>query len=415
MPSTDDTHEYVFKSGEYGPMYQFWYRDRSGNYYRYTNAPADHPDFDPYFGQPLMDPEQPLPEKNPEFFTPEGYKLSMAAPQGQEPQQNPAYNQADPRNIWWAVAAQGGKPSYFYLDADVKENLDLYVQHQLRVADAGLGRYRGYATQLFAGKHPKDRITGAFLMLVDQGYYDVEELCNATVGDVEFVDQAVLILGKKFIADLSFYDFITSLVAMRSPAEPLFVYDTKHGKTPVGINYIYSVFASLRVSPKFLLYWNASHLYSRIMNRMAFQQVPAEEIEVAAMDELARTLTTRDDVRHLVDYKIQVALVRNYEQNAMTKSLQHLSSDDFGIAIIRSDLTGLRQDEKEFSEWLHAEPMHDTSPAEEQAIAEELQADMAQQDQPEAQPQQAAPGEQPPKPPGQEGDEKPVPAEAEGP
>lgn len=395
MPSTDSSHQYLYKSGEYGPMSQFWYRDQQGNYYRYTNAPVDSPDFDPFFGLPLMDPEQPLPEKNPEFFTAEGFKRFVAAPKNVEPVRNPAYNQNDGANLWFEAAQQGGGITYIYLDADVRENIDLYVQSQLRVVDAALPKMRQFATELFAGTHTKDRLTGAILMLVDQGYYEVEELAMATVGDVQFVDQSVILLGRKLICDLNFFDFITSLVSQRSPQEPLFMFDTLTGKSPVGINYMYAVFASVRTSPKFLLSWNASHLYSRIMNRMAFQQVAAEDIETQAFDELARALTTRDDVRYLVDYKLRVALLRNYSEGVM-KGLIHLSTDDFGVAVIRSDLTSLRQDEKEFSDWLHQEPMHDTSPAEEAAVEGELQAQQgdpnAVQERPE---EQGPPGQQP--------------------
>lgn len=390
MPSTDSAHQYLFKSGEYGSMYQYWYRDQQGNYYRYTNAPVDHPDYDPLVGLPLLDPEQPLPEKNAEFFTPEGYRRSMAVPQGVEPTRNPAYNQNDPANLWFEVLQQGEKPTYIYLDADVKENIDLYVQYQLRVVDASLPKFRQFATQLFTGQHTKDRLTGAALMLADQGYFEVEELVGATVGDVQFVDQAVTLLGRKFVCDLSFYDFMTSLVAQRSPQDPLFVLDTVHGKTPLGQNYLYSVFASVRTSPKYLLAWNASHMYSRIVNRLSFQQVPAEEVEVAAFGELSRTLTTRDDVKYLVDFKLRVALMRNYS-TGISKGLVHLTSDDFGVAVIRSDLTSLREDEKEFSTWLHSEPMHDTSPAEEEAIGTALEEQAAQDAQPAQDSEDGAP------------------------
>lgn len=407
MPSTDSAHQYLFKSGEYGPMYQYWYRDPQGNYYRYTNAPVDNPDYDPLVGLPLMDPEQPLPEKNPEFFTPEGYKRSLAVPQGVEPIRNPAYNQNDAANLWFETIQQGNKPAYVYLDADVKENVDLYVQHQLRVVDAALGKMRQYATQLFNGSHTKDRLTGALMMLCDQGYFEPEELCNATVGDVQFIDQTVTMLGRKFVCDLNFYDFMTSLVAQRSPQEPLFIFDTIHGKKPVGLNYLYSVFASVRTSPKFLLCWNASHMYSRIVNRMSFQQIPETEVENAAFSELSRTLTTRDDTRYLVDFKVRVSLLRNYSAGMM-KGLSHLSSDDFGVAVIRSDLTSLREDEKEFSDWLHSEPLHDTSPAEEAAVEAELEQQAAETQEVQARPE-AGPGEGPGQGPSEGDDAPPTP------
>jgi hypothetical protein len=346
-------------------------------------------------GAPLLDPEQPLLGKNPEFFTAEGYKRHMAVPQGAKPTRNPTYNQNDGRNIWFEVFTKK-TPTYIYLDADLKENLDLYVQGQLRVVDASLPKYRAYATDLFAGKHPKDRLTGAIMILCDQGFYTPEELTQATVGDVEFIDQAVMLLGRKFVCDLHFLDFMTSLVAGRPPVDPLFVYQTVHGTKPVGINYINSVFYSTKVSPKFLLCWNASHLFSRIVNRMAFQQLPAEDVEAAAFDELARTLCTRDDVHYLVDFKVRVALLRNYAEQVsgsneptVTKSLTRLLADDFGIAVIRADLTSMRQDEQEFSDWLQAEPMHDISPAEEQQVTQALQAQASEQS--EQKPEAGAP------------------------
>jgi len=391
MPSVDGSHQYLFKSGEYGTIFQYWWRDKAGNYYRYTNAPEGSPDFDPMLGLPLLDPDQPLPEKTPAFFTAEGFKRHMAVPEGVEPTRNAAYNQNDGRNIWFEVASQKST-QFFYLDADVKENLDLYVQHQIRVVDAGLAKYRAFATEKFASQHPKDKITAGILILCDQGFYEPEELVDATVGDIEFVDQAVILLGRKFVCDLTFLDFLTSLVAMRSPTDPLFQFDTVHGTRPVGINYINAIFYTLKVSPKFLLCWNASHLFSRIVNRMAFQEIPPEDVEGAAFDELARTLSTRDDVHYLVDFKVRVALLRNYEKSVnqtestptVTKSLTRLMVDDFGVSVIRSDLSSLRNDEKEFSTWLHIEPMHDLSPEEEAMVAEELSSQSEETDAKEA-------------------------------
>jgi|688.fasta_scaffold01119_34 hypothetical protein len=401
MPSAaDSAHQYIFKSGEYGTLYQYWWRDRLGNYYRYSNAPQESADFDPFLGAPLLDADQPLVEKNPEFFTQEGYKRHMAPPQGAKLSRNSDYNQNSSQNIWFEVFDNKGT-KYIYLDADVKENLDLYVQNQLRIVDAALPKFREHAVTLFNSKYQKDRITGAILILCDQGYYEPEELIAATVGDVEFVDQAVILLGRKFVCDLTFLDFITSLVAHRAPTEPLFQYNTIHGIRPVGINYISSVFYATRVSPKFLLNWNASHLFSRIVNRMAFQMIPADEVEVSAFDELSKVLSTRDDVHHLVDFKVRVALLRNYREQvadpSVTKSLTRLLVDDFGVAIIRCDLNSLRQDEKEFSDWLQSTPMHDTSPAIEAQVEQELQPQEEEEnEQPEQPPPSPEDAEEPP-------------------
>ncbi|NJL53715.1 hypothetical protein HC928_00320 [bacterium] len=178
-----------------------------------------------------------------------------------------------------------------------------------------------------------------------------------------------------------------------------------HGKQPVGKNYLYAVFASLRTSPKFLIYWNASHMFSRIVNRMAFQQVPIEEVETQAFEELARTLSTREDVKYLVDYKLRATLLRSYESGAVAKSLTRLSTDDFGIAVIRADLTSMREDETEFSQWLQGTPMHDTSPAQEQQIAEELQEVQQPPEEAEAEEQPSPEGAGPEEAPQEGGEE----------
>ena len=190
MPSADGTHQYIFKSGEYGTVYQYWWRDRLGNYYRYSNAAEGTPDFDPFLGAPLLDKAQPLPEKNPTFFTEEGYKRQIAVPEGITATRNENYRQNDGRNIWFEVFDQKGK-KYVYLDADIKENLDLYVQQQLRVVDDSLPKFRAKSSKLFDSDNTKDKITGALLILCDQGFYQPEELVNATVADIQFVDQKI--------------------------------------------------------------------------------------------------------------------------------------------------------------------------------------------------------------------------------
>lgn len=400
MPSADAAHTYIFRSGEYGTFYQYWWRDRLGNYYRYSNAAEDSEDFDPFYGPPLLDQDQPFQEKNPEFFTDEGYKRNHAIAEGKNIERNPLYSQSDGRRIWFEMYEDEG-PKFVYLDADVKENLDLYVQQQVRIVDANLASFRKKSSELFAANNVKDKITAAILLLCDQAFFEPEELVNATVGDISFVDQTVVLLGRKFVCDITFLDFITSISAQRAPTEPLFMYETMHGRTRVGINYINAVFYSMKVSPKFLLYWNASHLYSRIVNRMAFQQVPEDEVAAKAMEELSRTLNTRDDVAYLVDFKVKAALLRNYEVReqedlgimetskkpgaspGITKSLSRLLVDDFGIAVVRSDLTKLRQDESEFSVWLQNEPMHDMSPEQEEMLEEAVREAASEEEQPE--------------------------------
>lgn len=393
MPDlVDPDHEYVFKTGEYG-IYDYWYRDRPGNYWRYTNAPEDHKDFDPRSGVPLLDKNQPMPHTAPQFFASNGRRRAAAIPNDANPETNPAYDPLDPKNVWYeSYQGPDGVHRFVYLDSDVRENLDLWVQYQLRVADAGISRYRQFAANLFTNPHPKDKIVGAMLMLVDQGLYDLTDLADALVEDLQFVDETVKLLGRKFTCDPIFYDFMTSLVANRESSDPLFVVDTVHGRHSFGYHYLFAVFKHLRVSPHYVLYWRASQMFARIMTRLALTTEPdPEEIEGLAMSELQRVFGTRDNIKHMVDHKVREQLLSNYGVD-ITKALSRQEADDYGVVMIWSDLIQRREDELQFSVWLHSEPMHDVTPEEEAMIAEQVQASQEEQ-QPEEQKAAPEPGE----------------------
>lgn len=396
----DADHEYVYRSGERG-IYDFWYKDRAGNYWKYTNAPEGHQDYDPYGGAAMLIADQPMPHTAPQFYSEDGRKLHVAVPQGMELTRNEAYDPENPRSVWYGVyQSEDGEPRFVYYDADVRENLDLWVQYMLRVTDAGLVSYRKYASKLFESPHPKDRIIGVMLMLVDQGFYDAFELAQARVEDVEYVDNTIKLLSRKLVCDIGLVDFFTSITSKRIPSDPLFVLDTVHGKEPLGERHFYSIFKALKVSPHVLLYWHASQMFSRIVHRLAANHTPLEEVEERAYAELALALNTVEDVTHLVDYKVKEALLRNYEpieepevsgestpaqdvaeQEPVAKSILRTGGDSFGVATVWSDLVARRPDEQEFSVWLHATPLHDTTEEEQAEIEEQLVAQQEEADQ----------------------------------
>lgn len=402
--SVDPSHKYVYREGQNG-FYTYWYVDLAGNYISYTNAPEESDDHDPLGGSAIMNPQQPMPHTAPQFFSPEGYKRNIGIPDGVEAIRNENYDPTNAVNIWFEMYTdRKGNARYVYIDADVRENLDLWVQSQLRITDAGIPAYRRQAVKWFDSDNLKDKMVGTLLMLVDQGCYDVEELIFASVSDVEFIDQTVKLLGRKFVCDPVFLDFLTSIVTTRDPADPLFVMDTMNGKEPFGIYFISSIFAALKVRPEFFKYWQASHIFSRIVHRMAAQKVPYEEVEERAFNELARVFATSDDVRFLVDVKLRDTLLGNYQMEVadpesspgateVTKSLNHVTTDDFGVLTVWSDLSGRRKDETEFSTWLHSEPLHDMTPEEKEAVMDQSMAaeDEASQEQEEdEQPQNPA-------------------------
>lgn len=402
----DPDHVFIYRSGEYG-IYEYWYQDQMGNYWRYTNAPKDHPQFDPFGGEALMDPNQPMPHTAPQFYAQDGRKRNVAVPPAANVQQNMNYDAASPRNIWFETfLGSDGVPRYTYLDKDIRENLDLWVQQQLRVTDAGISSYRKYAAKLFESDHPKDHTFSVILMLSDQGYYDPYELIQATTDDLEFVGDTVILLGRKFVCDPPLQEYLTGLKAKNDPASPLFVLDTIYGKQPIGKRHVYSIFAALKVSPHFILYWHANHLFSKIVHRMHGENVPSEEVEELALNELSRLLSTTSDVRYLLDVKLKNTLMDNYAslpdegagseeppkeadtpeeaaaggaapadappEESVAKSLVRVSGDDLGIAVVHSDFDDRDELELAFSQWLHAEPMHEITPEEESVIEQKL-------------------------------------------
>ncbi len=368
----DPNHKYVFRTGVYG-IYDYWYIDTAGNYWRYTNAPEDHKDYDPYAGVPLLVRDQPMPSTAPGFFTEEGRKRNIAVPEGLTATRNPKYDPLNPKLIWYEVFTRGKDVRYVYLDSDVKENIDLWVQYQLRVTDSSLSKLRNFSVELFNSEHPKDKIIGAIIILVDQGLFELHELLNALVSDLEFIDRTVNLLGKKLICDDEFYNFLTSITLNRDSNSPLFEVDTVHGRNKFSIRHVYSIFHYMRISPYYLLSWHASHIYSKIFNRLSLDNTSVNEIENKAFAELKRVMTTNTDVQFLVDYKVKDVLLNNYK-NTIDKSLDlyRASTDFYGSLMILSNLTGRKSDEMEFSTWLHSEPMHDISPEEEAAIEDAL-------------------------------------------
>lgn len=400
----DEEHEYRYYTG-FHEIRNYWWIDRAGNYWKYTNAPEGSADFNPHLGEPMIHPEQPLPTTNPEYFTEDGLKRHQAVAPGLIPQRNPDYDAKSPKELWFEVVESAGLTRYIYLDADVRENLDLWVQYQLRLADAGLLQYRKYAYDLFNGDHPKDKVTGVILMLLDQGLFLPEHLIDLTVADMEFIDKNVKLGGKKVNCDDALWDFFTSLSQDRTPEDPLFVLQTVHGRNSLGYNYIYSVLDNLKMDPNYLLAWHANHVFSKVLHRMSLDGLPLERASVEVYEEVAKVFSTTQDIRFMIDTKVKNILLENYEQDGtgtegeglpeepVEKALVFEAQDSFGVPAIFSDLIDRRGDELEFSIWLHSEPMHDISPAEEERIEAAMAEVVAQQEDASEAPPAAPEGE----------------------
>jgi len=130
------------------------------------------------------------------------------------------------------------------------------------------------------------------------------------------------------------------------------------------------VFKYLKVSPTYLLCWHASHIYSRAMNRLAFENVDPIEADGRALSEVKRSFATQKDMQYMIDAKLRETLLKKYGDAVVKSVVPRVETDEYSTLMVISDLRGRRQDEIEFSTWLHAQPMHDITP-EEQAVVEE--------------------------------------------
>lgn len=375
----DPEHTYIFKTGEFG-LYDYWYVDRASNYWRYSNAPEDSEYYDENLGVPVMAKDQPMPAENPQFFTFEGKKRHMAVPSDLLPEANESYSPISSRDIWYEVYERDGERRYIYLDSDIRENLDLWVQYQLRITDANIPSLRKFAVSKFNKPHIKDRVVAAVIMLMDQGLYELEELLNATVSDLEFIDNTAKLLGRKFVTDPAFQDFLTSLLAGRDPSAPLFMVPSVEGEGQLGVRYMASVLKYLKVSAAYMLSWNASYIYSKVINRLSFESVDPDKIDGHALSELKRTFGTQKDLQALIDTKLRTTLLENYTEGFNKSIVPRVDADEYGTLAVFSDLIGRRDDEIDFSTWLHAMPFHDLTPEEEAAVEEAISAEMEEAD-----------------------------------
>ncbi len=363
----DPQHSYSHRMGSYGD-YSYHYKDPLGNYWKYTNAPGDNTHHDPVKGDPMISEDQPMPHTAPEFFTPSGYKRHVGVPTGSTTVQNARYNPDDPANVWFEKFKHPmtGQEHYTYLDKDVKEQPELHVQHNLRLVDAGMLKYRMLANKLYLSGHQRDVCLGVLMFLMDQAFFELDELLSSTVGDLTFVGHTVILNDRKFTCDYKLYYTLTKLVAGRDPSQPLLFQQTAQGLRPLGKYLVNAIFDRLGFRPQFLKYWHATQLFSTIVHRMTETGHGDDDLGEQALKELAAYMHTSRDVSYLVDTKVRTALLQVSAASPMLKSLV---PDKYGVPYVRTDLVERTPDEQAFSVWLHAAPMHD-APVEESTSEE---------------------------------------------
>lgn len=368
----DPNHTYMFKSDEFC-LFSYWYKDRAGNYWRYTNAPENTSDYDPLNGPPILDPTQVMPATAPEFYTEGGVKLNQAVPDDVDMLPNDGYD-AYARNACWVGAYFDAKTEsirYVYADTDTKENPFLLVQQLIRTTASRLKPFRTTVADLLESIDVKDRVIGAALMLCDQGFFSPEQVCSLVASDVVVLDNSLTIAGRKFVVDEAVGNLIRSLSMSSQPSDPLFQTSTSMGPVALGTGVLGAYFSYLKMSPNGLLLWHVSNLYSKLFNMYANLGLPYLDLDLQTLERVRLAVGSDDDIEGWVLPQIREFLAQAYGATT-AKGLSVSMQDEYGVPVLRSDFRSLNGDELEFSMWLRTQPMHYPDPAQAALVEQTL-------------------------------------------
>lgn len=368
----DPNHTYMFKSDEFG-LFSYWYKDRAGNYWRYSNAPEGTLDYDPLNGPPILDASQVMPSTAPEFYSPEGMKLNQAVPDDQELLMNEAYDAYSRTDCWVGAFFDKKTESikYVYSDTDVKETPFLLAQQLIRTTDARIKPFRTAVADMLESTDPRDKVIGIALLLCDQGMFLPEQVCNLTAGDVVFLDTSVQIGGRKFVFDENVGAVLKSMAMNSSPEDPLFQTFTAMGPLALGTGLLGAYFTYLKMSPNGLILWHATSLYSKLFNVYSQSGLPFIDLDLQTLERVRLAMGAADSVEGWILPQIREYLEQAY-QSQMVKGLTAAAQDPFGVPVLRSDLRSYNGDEQEFSMWLRRAPMHYVDPTKARMIEQQL-------------------------------------------
>lgn len=377
----DPTHTYSHREGtEDHPRYYF--RTQNGDYVRYTNAPGGHADASKFNGDPAVHFAEPSAGKAPQFFSPDGRKLTRAPAQGIDIQWNRNYHPQDPENLWYGrwVEPSTGEHAYTYLDADIRGIPELLIHQQNALTDVRIPVLRSYVARLSTSPHLKDRVTALGLALVDQGRMRLQELGALKVADV-YEEDSLWCLGNRYIyADRRTRGLLTLLTRARHPEEPFLAVplvkmdgdlDTDKIRI-IGPHYLEGILEQIGLSAAALQVYHATQTFSREVQRILYEGCTPWEIacayataQVAA--EMGYDLREQMDLEQalplvrelLIDPVVVEVLERNANQNKLCDGDPRLLDlPGRPVSYVSLDLNTRTADEQDFSAWLHAYPVH---------------------------------------------------------
>lgn len=361
---------------------KFHYTDPKGNNIRYTNAPIGHEDYTNLHGDSEIHPNEPLFESNPEFFSPDGRKLTRAPFPGQEIQWNANYHPDDPYNLWAArwVNPITANHEYSYIQSDIAKQPKLQINQQNALLDARLPAYRMYAKQLFYSPQVKDHVTGMLLILIDQARIRPSELVGLSPHDIEFTGDLIRLGDRLIHGDVKINQALTALVLRSDPTGPLFTIPKTNAEGEfdpafirrVGSHYLINVCEELGAPVVSFQTYHASQMYSSEMQKLlTIHNVNFEVAHQFALVEIAAEMginVSEDPNPQIVLAAIQDSLIDPvvFEMIAyiamktgVNEGLPTFGKTQYpSIPVVNVDLEDRTPAEQEFSDWLHSHPIH---------------------------------------------------------
>lgn len=378
-------HQYSHKDGmDDHPVY--WWKDGAGNLVRYTNAPEGSEDYSPLGGSPKMHPSEVMADNSPEFFTPDGRKLTRAPHSMAQAQWNPNYHRNDPQNLWAArwVNPATGEHEFSYIESDILSHDKLVRHHQNRIIDVRIPHMRQYISGLLHSDQAKDAIVGLMMALVDQGRIHPVELVELRAGDIQ-INGDVIRFGRFAVhAGEKIQQIIHRMMTARNPEDPFFsipvvknMEDSAIGvgaeHRVIGPHYIMRMFDRIGTPLGALMNYHATQTYSMQVQRC----IQGENVSLRcghefALLEVARRMghdfTTQPDVNPIIKFieenMIDPIVIEVIEANARKDGTDQGADEmtrEIVLAVphISANLTGHTDAEREFSKWAHAYPCHE--------------------------------------------------------
>ena len=371
----DPDHTYSHTNGN-----QYWYEDSNQNLVQYTNAPPGHADLNPEVGDARLVPGQPSLDKNPEYFSPDGVKLSRAPDViSENVEWNSQYNRYDPQNLWigrWR-ASDTGDYRYTYADRDIRGVPNLEVSRMNTLLDARLPYFRQYVSDLFNSEYIKDQATALALALLDQGRLRVIDICTLAPEDVNVEGNIITLGNRKIYGDYAVQVALSVLKNNGNPGEPLFsIYklqsDGNAGdRIRLGPNYLSKVLENLGISLMSFQTYHGTFTFAREVARLVLGfGVSWEQAEQQAM--LAVALEWGHDFTHEDDPVFVLDLIKSLLIDPVVYDVLKQNVELLGISgqaeappvsilipSVSMDLVSRTKEEEDFSTWLHSYPIHE--------------------------------------------------------